>query len=260
MSLFFGANYTETVPPLGTTPTSFSNLELWLDGDDPNNTGVKPADNSAATGWSDKSGNGWDYGVSRNSPTYHQNVLNSRGGFYLDDDGFDESLMPNILTSFTLISIYQIPTSVSGLMAIFSNGRCFTSNGDSAGCSYLLGYSGSAEDTRGYRNSDTWQKNYVIHDYTPVTYPLTVDHVHVFDTITTSSKLYTDNILRETEASDVGATGDQTSYDHTIGYNPFSNGQPLIGYVCELIFYSKALSDIERTDLYDNYLQPKYNL
>ncbi len=61
------------------SPSQVSGLSLWLDGADPNGTGVPPANGANLSSWKDKSGNNISVTASTNKPTFSQNSLNGLG-------------------------------------------------------------------------------------------------------------------------------------------------------------------------------------
>ncbi|MBF0360726.1 MAG: carbohydrate-binding protein, partial [Oligoflexia bacterium] len=83
------------------TNTTVSGLQLWLDGNDPYNTGTIPSNNTAITNWIDKSGNsGRNANTTTGSPTFKQNQTNISGRSAIYFDGVDDSIrgLTNALT------------------------------------------------------------------------------------------------------------------------------------------------------------------
>ena len=66
-------------PATAFTPTAIPGLQVWLDGADPLNTGIQPANNATLGTWFDKSGNGYNAINSTGTVQYQTNILNSRG-------------------------------------------------------------------------------------------------------------------------------------------------------------------------------------
>jgi len=67
-------------------PTDIPNLILWLDGADPNGTGVQPANGTAIATWTDKSGQGNNVTQSTgaNQPLFQTNQQNGKPGLTFD--------------------------------------------------------------------------------------------------------------------------------------------------------------------------------
>lgn len=66
-----------------TNPNDITGLQLWLDASDPNGNGTTPANASAITTWSDKSGNNrhatlFSAGSGVTNPAYYQNQINGK--------------------------------------------------------------------------------------------------------------------------------------------------------------------------------------
>ncbi len=57
--------------PASFSPRNISGLQVWLDGSDPYNTGIPPANGSTVSTWIDKSGNGRNFTVVTGGPTYN---------------------------------------------------------------------------------------------------------------------------------------------------------------------------------------------
>ena len=67
-----------------TSPTSVAGLQLWLDANDPLNTGVAGTNNGALTTWFDKSGNSRNMVWTGSSITYANSSINSLNTIYVN--------------------------------------------------------------------------------------------------------------------------------------------------------------------------------
>ncbi len=85
-----------------------SNLQLWLDANDPSGNGTQPAHNSVLATWVDKSGNGRNGTSQNNAARFVTNVPNSTKGwvYYNANDYHNVNLSFLANTSYTIIALY----------------------------------------------------------------------------------------------------------------------------------------------------------
>ena len=106
-------------------PTSLSGIQLWLDGQDPNGTGIVPSNGASISTWVDKSGVGNNGTAGGSTPTYN---LSTRGltfssGYY--NTNYSASLQSEtvflVFISPTLTNFQRMMSSTGGGRELFLN-------------------------------------------------------------------------------------------------------------------------------------------
>jgi hypothetical protein len=88
-------------------PKYIPGCQLWLDGSDPNGTGVLPANGATITAWNDKSGNGNNFSNYTGTTTFSNTIQNNQSAMYFNgsatlyNTGFS---FPNTNYSFFVIA------------------------------------------------------------------------------------------------------------------------------------------------------------
>jgi hypothetical protein len=239
-----GLTFPLTVTTTTTSPTQISGCQLWLDGDDPAGTGIRPANGASVTTWVDKSGNGRNAVNQTTAATFGSNFQNSRG--VLQFVGTQNYLItypsfPN--TAYTIFSVQRVTNGTdyrrvlhapaSGDNGIFFgtlNGNVTTFTGNAAGA-----WNDINANTPLTTNLNTWRL--------------------VSMRVSESSLIPFVNGLQQ--YSKTGTTG--TFSNLTIGTIPISGLQSWIGQVAEIIIYSSALTTSDRIQI-ERYLTTKWNI
>ena len=99
-------------------PTSFSSLQLWLDGSDPLGTGTAPANGTTFTTWSDKSGKNNNAAIYSGAPlSYSNNAINTYSAPYMSNSAGSSQLRAAIASntftnSFQAFAVFKVTTQV----------------------------------------------------------------------------------------------------------------------------------------------------
>jgi hypothetical protein len=90
-------------------PIQLPNTVNWLDGPDPSGNGILPANNTALSGWLDKSNFKYNFsqGTGANQALFKTNVVGSKGAILFDgtNDYFSRAYTANLFTNNTTIAI-----------------------------------------------------------------------------------------------------------------------------------------------------------
>jgi hypothetical protein len=218
-------------------PTQIPGLQLWLDGTDPNATGVAPANGSTLSTWKDKSGNGRD-ATAVGTPSYSANILNAIGA----------PLLTGSTSYFTTPSFITSPTGIPSIFIVMRQTSIITGNSD-----FFL-----ATD---YRVIDLLGHNYnvvlVLAGTTETT--LTANSVTLNPTLI--SVIVTAGVggvsyINGTYVATSGSSGGglASSYVYKIG-----GGPGFVGYLYEVIIYDSPLTTSQRQQV-EGYLSWKWGL
>lgn len=114
-------------------PTQVSGCTVWLDGADPNGTGVLPANGATISTWVDKSSNGMTVSAASSQPTYSAAIQNGLGA--VTYNGTQNLTTGNILASkfagntvnFTAFCMFSLSNTVTG--TTYASPFCFANGG-----------------------------------------------------------------------------------------------------------------------------------
>jgi len=229
------------------TPKSLTGLQLWLDGADPNATGVAPANGTTVSVWNDKSGNGYNATVAVGKIAGTYSTSNKAVYFTAANSGYATSYTANPSTE-TMFVVFNNPSpSANNNMVIGGPQGARSLSGGYAGggagvgaCSYLnnqITWSGMASMPAGTYTSGT-----------------TVIITGQVNGLTTSISQNGGTIYSNTTASAFAAGS--TTY---LGTDYASPSYYYIGYEMEVIFYNSLLSLSQRQQV-EGYLAWKWGL
>jgi hypothetical protein len=118
------------------SPKAISGLTLWLDGNDPNATGVQVSATTPISTWKDKSGNGYNATSSGTAPqaSYDLGFPNSKILVNFIGTGYYTSTLT--LPASTSMSVFIVKTIGSGQMLYFGSGACYFGENATAGSGF----------------------------------------------------------------------------------------------------------------------------
>jgi hypothetical protein len=223
------------------SPGLYPGLQMWLDGQDPFNTGTPPNPGAAITTWVDKSGKGFS-GTGLGSPPY---VAGGGISFNGSTQAFNTTytVTPTTETVFVVVRFntalastgYQFVLGTSGVVG--SRGFCFN---NPTGIGSLLETYGGANTIRGsaaYSINTTF-----LYDYTY--------------TSGGTTSLFLNGTQDATMTSSFAFFG--TGGYMVLGYIPF-NPSYLTGTIYEVIIYNTVLTTSQRQNV-EGYLAWKWGL
>lgn len=224
---------------LGKHPTTITGLKLWIKADAI--TGV--SEGGSVSTWPDSSGNGYDVAQSTGGyqPVFRNSGMNERPA--VDFDGSDDSMNnSSVLSNIgnatgTVITVFEPQGDTQyGLTRIGANTN---------------GYGRYAGSGGGYTD-DFRASGYRLSDY-PAVMPTVGRHMLTVRSGSSDYVAYLDRI------SQGGSNSPQWGLRSTfeIGIDTFGN--PLDGYISELLLFNSSLSDANRHDV-ENYLGNKYSI
>ena len=127
LNVVVGAGGSSGTTSISFKPTAIAGCVLWLDANDPNNTGVLPTNGASLTSWKDKSGLG-NNGSSTNGVIWNNNTLNNLPAFYFTNQtsiGYffsgSVSITSNTMTIFAIVNMNSSSTAAARVIS-FSNG------------------------------------------------------------------------------------------------------------------------------------------
>ena len=226
------------------TPTQISGCALWLDGADPNNTGVLPANGASISTWTDKSGNGRNATTTAGTLTYS---LSSKAIIF---NGSSYYSLPNN-TFPTGNNAYSILIVSSSTLADFHwiIGGGVTTAGQAIGCIYYA---------NGIIENGWWTTN--IQTTTGIATANKAGIIHCFYDSTTLTTFF-DGVSRATSSS-LGSRN-SPSGPNVIGARIDSSVgnviQALVGNIHEILVFSSGLSSTQRQQI-EGYLAWKWGL
>ena len=229
-------------------PSSITGCVLWLDGTDPNGTGVLPANNASVSTWSDKSGNANN--ATGGSGQFQINRLNMLPGIYFPT------------TSYGLAKPATLPGGTTTGATFFA---VFAGSGNDAGIFAQVGGGGVACDRTGriyYINTSQnaiYSTLYCGVAQTSTTYTANTPFLLSDVYINSSSGVYTHNSYSSgTLFGSAGVSGVNTGTSTArIGENLI--GSFFTGYMYEMIMYTGSLTDAQRQQV-EGYLAWKWGL
>ena len=224
---------------------------LWLDANDPANTGAMPANNSAISSWIDKSGQriSFDQGTGSKQPTYIRNAVGSNSAVSFDGNN-DALSNGSALTS--ILSRTGNSTICVAFQSALSSGV--------AG-SLVSSYSSSSNRLTLMRSTSNFIGMYKYDGsaYTGANTSFTdTSSTHVEVGICNAGTLsnYLDNTL-SVGTNTSGNTGGTVAT--TIGARTGEAGAFWQGYIMEVIIYSRVLSSDEQASI-TKYLANKWGI
>ena len=238
-------------------PPDISNLSLWLDASDINNTGVSPANGSAISSWKDRSGNsrnaativGQSAGVLVTNQINGKSVIrftriNDNTGTFYNVPGLDIRATANPIV--TIFSVYKQGTqSPGGPQGVWG---CDDGNWDRFFLSsWIAGSLNNGLASMGPAYSGTATNGSGIPGVINL---LTAVYNHQ---VVNGSRIYFNGLLNATFTDQTDATAAQTSL--RIGFD--GDNSAFNGDIAEMIVYNRALSACEIRQV-NQYLNIKY--
>ena len=240
------------------SPLNISDCRLWLDGTDPNGTGVIPANDAVINRWIDKSfsRNTCSNSVASNSPIFKRNILNGLNVLSFTGPGVFQTTTSQWLDNTTM----TFPNVSNTIFAVVYNSNSTTksSTGNnyiiSARTDALLSYSSYTSNlfTVGIGNGTSWSN---IATNTP---SRDMNGVWSLTGMTMASNVvtpYFNGTAQDTKTATMSSTTGFIIGEAMSGFR----GQCWNGYIAEIIIYSGVLSAIQRQDV-EGYLAWKWGL
>ena len=238
------------------------NMLLWLDANDPYNTGETPTTNTRITTWKDKSGGGRN-ATATNAPTtaglstavQWKDNSNGTPGFYFDS-GVTSSLnfnSSNISITNNQITVFIVSSFIEGTYLYYARSLCMTSGSgvpdyDNTSSVGFLRY-GTTRYNPSTNGVTLPYDNSLLYNSTFVNY-------YQYD----GSKVYANILIGSSTVGDVSAnnTGNFNISYLSIGSMPNTNDK-MTGYIHEILVYNTALNNTERRKI-EGYLSWKWGL
>ena len=239
----------KTLPSFSTvfSPKTISGLQMWLDGTDPNATGVPPANGTTVSTWYDKSGNGYNATVASGKIAGTYSTANSAIYCTASNTGY--------------VTSYTAAPSLETMFVVFNNPSPSGNNnmvigGPQGARSLSGGYAGGGAGVGAvsYLNNEvTWtgMASMPASTYTSGTTVIITGQVNG---LTTSISQNGGTIYSNTTAS--AFTAGTTTY---LGTDYYSASYYYIGYEMEVIFYNSLLTLSQRQQV-EGYLAWKWGL
>jgi hypothetical protein len=234
----------------GFDPRSVPGCQLWLDGVDPDGTGIPPANGTTISTWVDKSGNGRN-GTASGTPTYSSTSLNGRPAISLGSPNYFQGSLTNTSNTLSVFSFIYHTTFVANDQRVVSLG--VTGQNDYSSilyCNPITTYGTTPNRLATSRN------NVTISDFGNIT-PNTV-----FLTSTvyngTDGRLYVNGTLASYSAP-ATSTGNFGYTNYTIGRGAGGGTDYFRGVIGEVLIYHTALTTTERQQI-EGYLAHKWGL
>lgn len=214
-------NFTATKTHYLSGPASISNLQIWVDATDPNNTGIAPSNGASITTWKDKSGGSRDLTSTGTTPTYNTSGLGaSLPAVYYPGNGAHLSSYVNS-GAYTIAYVARLEGT--------QNARVL---GDYSGGNILFGYWGN------YMKSLYLNGSPSAYNSSPAVAATTAKTNYLFVRTSGGAFKYYDN---GTLLSSYG-TSDGSSFKLEVGCGSGVLGECSKVYVSELIVYNRDLT------------------
>jgi len=227
-------------------PRSIGTCSLWLDGNDPNGTGVRPSDGTTITTWIDKSGSG--YSTTSGNGVFYSQYQNGNGVVYISAS--TSMALPNMtIIPVTIFLVGKLVTNAANtfLLALGSvNGNSIYLRANYPNSFYGAdsGYqSVGASASAGRFNIPTTNQdsNYHLWCYTQ----------------STNSYFYFDGTSIGSVVTPANSTSTTFTNNTLGGWNNTPNS--VASVLCEVIFYNSILSTPEQQKV-ESYLAQKWGL
>ena len=235
-------------------PNKVTGLILWMDANDPNNTGIQPSNGSTISTWKDKSGGGRD--ATANTPiTYNTTGLNSKPALTFTKTQWltgNVSNTNNTMTIFGVCSMNSLSAASARIIG-FSNG---TGVHDFNNVGFMGFLRQSNSGIGPYRNGAFTSQNPVISSTpsysTPYLFECWFDGTNEYATV---------QIGNTTSITSAASSGNFAITYYTIGNNPDTSdgGGPFYGFMSEILVYNTLLSTTDREKV-EGYLSWKWGI
>ena len=229
-------------------PTSITGLILWMDANDPNNTGTKPANNSTISTWYDKSGGARN--ATANTPiTYNTTGLNSKPALAFTGTQWLTGSISNTNNKMTIFGVCSMNSSSAGSARIigFSNGAGVDDYNNVG----FMGFLRQSNTGIGpYRNGAFTVQNPPSYS-TPYLFECWFDGTNEYATV---------QIGNTTSITSAASSGNFAITYYTICNNPrTADGGTLNGFMSEILIYNTSLSTTDRQKI-EGYLSWKWGI
>ena len=238
---------------MANTPTTISNLQIWYDGADPNNTGTAPANSTAITTWKNKASTGSTYdavatvspngGYGGNPATYNTTF---KGLYFANNATYSTGSYPANPTTETAFLVFNTAdngASKFGLLGATTYGRA-----------YIVGWNGAtgSNSVGVLKVSAAWvcgtpSGSYVANTTGIATFKQSAG--------TAYAALYGKN----GNAYSTGSTTYDAGTTTWLGAETPNPNSLYQGYAMEILIYNRVLSDSEITTV-QSYLYNKWTL
>jgi hypothetical protein len=230
------------------TPKSISGLQMWLDGADPNATGVAPANGTTVSVWYDKSGNGYNATVASGKIAGTYSTANKAIYCTASNTGY--------------VTSYTAAPSLETMFVVFNNPSPSGNNnmvigGPQGARSLSGGYAGGGAGVGAvsYLNNEIAWAGMASMPASTYTSGSTVIITGQVNGLTTSISQNGGTIYSATQTT-TSFTAGTTTY---LGTDYYSSNYYYIGYEMEVIFYNSLLSLSQRQQV-EGYLAWKWGL
>jgi hypothetical protein len=238
----FGFGRSISNPPF--SPTNIGGLQVWLDGNDPNGTGVTPANGTSISTWTDKSGNGRNGVNAATAATVVTNALGGKAVLNCPGTARYNITYSSIPASYSAFCVYLITTN---------NGSWQRALHGASDSTLFLGVQGANVATftgNGSSWNDTSANSPNISALN--TYRI-VDMINNSTVSPNGLTPYVNGTAQNTKNSG------PNSFNNLIVASHSDNSQRLQGRIAELMFYTGILSTTSRQQV-EGYLAWKWGL
>ena len=261
------------------SPTNIPSCVVWLDGDDPAGTGVRPASGSTVSSWKDKSGQSnhftGSFVTTGTAPVWTPSLFNGCGGITMSGSGaapaqgsyfllegppapnFSPVNVGTTCTFFIMCYVLGTSTSASRLISTGYTGQTTEDFNDVKGFEVQWYPNSTSTGIQLYRANNAVNTAPNSYDATLIMFSVVFDGTNMY--------LYKSGVLTGT-----GSTGGFTGYTASTGSFGFntiaigrylqgasSGGYSFNGYALEYIMYNQALTTAQRQQV-EGYLSAKW--
>uniref|UniRef100_A0A6C0HSB0 Lectin/glucanase superfamily protein n=1 Tax=viral metagenome TaxID=1070528 RepID=A0A6C0HSB0_9ZZZZ len=232
-------------------PNKVTGLILWMDANDPNNTGVQPSDGSTISKWYDKSRGGCN--ATANTPiTYNTTGLNSKPALTFTNTQWltgSISNTNNTMTIFVVCSMNSLSKAAARIIG-FSNGAGVKDYNNGSFMSFYRLISNN-KNIGPYRNGVSTSQSPPSYS-TPYLFECWFDGANEYATVQKGNT---------TSITNAASSGNFAITYYTIGNNPDTsdNNANFYGFMSEILVYNTSLSTTDRQKI-EGYLSWKWGI
>ncbi len=230
-------------------PLHVPGCQTWLDGTNPSNNGVVPADNTLISSWKDKSknANNATQSTMASQPTFKLNIQNGKPALFFDGNFLNGTTS---ITGDSFYSVFYVGKLSDNLSYYTAWGLgANEASGESVGGGF--GFFGI-----GVPSFIVFEYGYGESDFSPGN-----TNSNYISSLRNANKSVSIWVNGSAETVSSGVLGDlNLSTDYTIGLlTPSSTGSYYLGYIMEIVIYNNTTSSSNRI-LIQNFLKNKWGL
>lgn len=237
------------------TDVSSGSLQLWFDANDPNNTGVKPANNSTIAIWKDKSGGARD-ATANSSITYNTTGLNNLPALTFNASKYLTGSLSFTNNKYTFFAVFSANSTIINFARLMG----FNDNTTADSANFCFNISNVLQPNLATTVKGSNPPNLTVSAQSSFSTP------YLYDTYVDGSSCFVQQFFNNSAntASFIN-TGNYTNFNVSnfaiASYSPGGNLGTYMwdGYISEIIFYNNILSTTDRQKI-EGYLAWKWGL